>query len=169
MRLGTIDDDFHVRAVDLARLLKISEFEIGRLARTGVLRRLPDPKKSKLFTYPVFENVTRFIEARASGKEAIHREFLKAKAGRERATQLKVEMLNRERAGELVDKTKLISELTPIVASYRQTMLTRADRLERQLSVLKGRKRKVAAIRAADLDALSVLADLFRNGKAKRA
>jgi hypothetical protein len=169
IRLGSIDEEFYVRGIDLSRLLKTNEMEISRLARSAVLVRVPDPNKSKAFLYPCFENVTRFVEFHRSRREAIHQEFLREKAGRERATRMKIEMANRQHAGELVDKAKLISQLEPIVVAFRQQMLSRAARLERQLSVLKGRKKKVAAIQAADLDALGVLADLFRNGKEKRA
>jgi len=35
MQLGSIEKDFYVRAVDLARLLKATENEISRLVRSG--------------------------------------------------------------------------------------------------------------------------------------
>jgi hypothetical protein len=162
IRVGSIDKDFHVRAVDLSRLLKTSEVEISRLVRSGVLRRVPDPKKSKTFFYPCLENVTRFVEFHRTQKEKIHQEFLREKAGRERAARLKLEMFNRERAGELVDKHRLMARLEPIVIAYREQLLSRADRLERELTRAKGRKAKVSRIRAADLAALAVLSDLFK-------
>jgi hypothetical protein len=162
IRLGSIDKDFYVHAVDLARLLKTNEVEISRLVRSSVLVRVPDPNKGKAFLYPCMENVTRFVEFHRGKREAIHQEFLREKAGRERATRLKVEMFNRERAGELVDKAKLIARVEPIIAAYREQMLSRADRLERELARAKSRKEKVRKIRAADLDALGVLSDLFK-------
>src|SRR5215471_20939523 len=119
MRLGSIDKDFYVRAVDLARLLKITDNEISRLIRSAVMTRVPDPNNGKAFLYPCLENVTRFVEFHRGKKEAIHQEFLREKAGRERATRLKVEMFNRERAGELVDKAKLIARVEPIIVAYR--------------------------------------------------
>jgi hypothetical protein len=162
MQLRSIDEDFHVRAVDLARLLKISDNEISRLVRSAVLVRVTDPNDARAFVYPCLENMTRYVEFHRGKKEAIHQEFLREKAGRERATRLKVEMFNRERAGELVDKAKLIARVEPIIAAYREQMLSRADRLERELARAKSRKEKVRKIRAADLDALGVLSDLFK-------
>jgi hypothetical protein len=162
IRLGSIDKDFHIHAVDLARLLKTNEVEISRLVRSSVLVRVPNPNKSKAFLYPCLENVTRFVEFHRGKREAIHQEFLREKAGRERATRLKVEMFNRERAGELVDKAKLIARVEPIIVAYREQMLSRADRLERELARIKSRNEKVRKIRAADLDALGVLSDLFK-------
>jgi hypothetical protein len=58
------------------------------------------------------------------------------------------------------------------VTAYREQMLARADRLEREITRAKGRKEKVQRIRAADLDALGVLSGLFRgteNNGAKRS
>ena len=162
IRLGSIDKDFYVHAVDLARLLKTNEVEISRLVRSSVLMRVPDPNKNKAFLYPCLENVTRFVEFYCGKREAIHQQFLCEKAGRERATRLKVEMFNRERAGELVEKAKLIARVEPIIVAYREQMLSRADRLERELARTKSRKEKVRKIRAADLDALGVLSDLFK-------
>jgi hypothetical protein len=162
IRLGSIDEDFYVRAVDLAGLLKITDNEISRLVRSAVMTRVPDPNNGKAFLYPCLENVRRFVEFHRNKREAIHQEFLREKAGRERATRLKVESFNRERSGELVDKQKTIARLEPIIAAFREQMLARAERLERQLAKVKSPKEKVAAIRAADLDSLGVLSDLFK-------
>jgi hypothetical protein len=151
-------------ADDLARLLKVSAAEISRLVRSAVLRRVPDPKNGKAFLYPCLENATRYVEFHRGKREAIHQEFLREKAGRERAARLRLEMENRKQASELVDKAKLFARLEPIVIAYREHMLSRAERLARELAYTKNRKAKVEKIRAADLDALGVLADLFRNG-----
>jgi hypothetical protein len=170
IRLGSIDEDFYVRAVDLARLLKITDNEISRLVRSAVMTRVLDPNNGKAFLYPCLENVRRFVEFHRNKREAIHQEFLREKAGRERATRLKVEMFNRERAGELVDKRRLIARLEPIIAAYREQMLSRADRFERELTRTKSRKEKVRKIRAADMDSLAVLSDLFKRlGKSETA
>ena len=162
IRLGSIDNEFFVRAVDLARLLKVTDNEISRLVRSAVMTRVPDPNNGKAFLYPCLENVTQFVEFHRGKREAIHQEFLREKAGRERATRLKVEMANRVHAGELVDKQKLINRLEPIIVAYREQMLSRADRLERELARAKSRTEKVRKIRAADLEALGVLSDLFK-------
>ena len=162
IRPGSIDEDFYVHSIDLARLLKVTENDISRLVRSAVLTRVPDPSKRKVFLYPCLANVTRYVEFRFGQRDAINQEFLAAKAGRERATQLKVETENRARAGELVDKQKLIVRLTPIIVACRESLLSRAPRLERELTRTKGRKQRVAKLRAADLEALQVLSDLFK-------
>jgi hypothetical protein len=65
----------------------------------------------------------------------------------------------------MVDRSQLLAQMEPIVIAFRNAMLSRVDRLERRLSLLKGRKARIEAIRADTLDALSILADLFSGGE----
>ena len=162
IRLRSIDEDFHVRAVDLARLLKTTENEISRLVRSGVITRVPDPSKRKAFLYPCLANVTRFCEFRFGKRDEINQEFLTEKAGHEKAQRLAIEMTNRQRAGELVDKARLISKLEPVVVAYRESLLARTDRLVGELIRTKSRKEKVHRLREADIQSLGVLSDLFK-------
>ena len=134
MQLGSIEKDFYVRAVDLARLLKATENEISRLVRSGVLVRIPDPNQRKAFLYPCLESVTRFVEFRHGKRETLHQEFLEEKSGREKAQRLAIEMTNRQRGGELVDKARLIQKLEPVVIAFRESLLARTDRLVGELS-----------------------------------
>ena len=162
IRLESIDQEYHVPAPELARLLKITDNEIYRLCRSNVMVRIRDPENRRAFLYPLFENITRYTEFHRSKREAIHQDFLKAKAARERAVQLKVEMENKAKAGQLVDKAKLVPQLENVVIAYREQLLARSDRLAREIAFAKGLKAKSAKIKAADIDALHVLSDLFK-------
>jgi hypothetical protein len=162
IRLRSIDEEFHVRAVDLARLLKTTENEISRLVRSGVITRVPDPDKRKAFLYPCLANVTRFCEFRFGKREAINQEFLTEKTAREKAQRLAIEMTNRQRAGDLVDKVRLIQKLEPVVIAFRESLLARTDRLVGELSRTKSRQEKVRRLREADMQSLGVLSDLFK-------
>lgn len=170
LRLRSIDEDFLVRASDLARLLKSTESDISRLVRSGMITRIPDPAKTKAFLYPCLENVMRYTEFRFGQRDEVNQAFLTEKAGREKATRLRIEAENRRQAGELVDKAKLTNRLTMLVTAFREQLLSRADRLERELTRTKSRKEKVRKLRAADLDALAILSDLFKAaGKSETA
>ena len=162
VRIGTTQEDFYVHTADLAGVLGVSDNELSQLYRSAILTRISDPDERKAVLYPVFDSIRNYCEYRRTKRMAVHEKFLEAKAGRERATQLKVETENRERAGELVDKQKLIVRLTPIIVACRESLLSRAPRLERELTRTKGRKQRVAKLRAADLEALQVLSDLFK-------
>jgi hypothetical protein len=162
VRVGSTRKDFYVTTADLAHVLGVSANELSQLHRSSVLTRVANPENTKAVLYPVFDSIRRYCEYRRSKRSVAHEKFLDEKAGRERATRIKIEAFNRERAGELVDKRELIARLEPIVAAYREQLLARADRLERQLALVKGREKKAQKIRENDLDSLKVLSDLFR-------
>jgi hypothetical protein len=162
MRIRSVDEDFLVRAADLARLLKTIESDISRLVRNGVLRRIPDPNKRKAFLFPCLENVTRYVEFRFGQRDAINQQFLTAKAGREDAQRIAAEISNQKELGALVDKQKLTIKLEMVVTAYRDSMLARTDRLLSELQRTKSPKEKRRRLHEADLAALTTLSGLFK-------
>jgi hypothetical protein len=162
VQIGTTRKDFYVSTADMARVLGVSANELSQLFRSSVFRRKKDPRDPRGVVYPVFDSVRCYCDYRRAKRTVAHEQFLEEKAGRERATRLRIEMENRRRAHELVDKRELIARLEPVVVAYREQLLCRADRLERELARSDSRKEKVRKIRAADLDALGVLSDLFK-------
>jgi hypothetical protein len=162
VHVGTTRKDFYVTTADLCAVLGVSANELSQLHRSSILPRVVNPKNRKAVIWPVFDSIRRYCEYRRAKRTVVHEKFLEEKAERERATRLRIEMDNRRRAHELVDKQELIARLEPIVVAYREQLLCRADRLERELARTESRKEKVRKIRAADLDALGVLSDLFK-------
>jgi hypothetical protein len=151
-------------------VLGVSANELSQLYRSSILTRVADPENAKAVVWPVFASISKYCEYRRAKRTVVHEKFLEEKARREAAQAVRVEMGNRERGGELVDKGRLIARLEPIVAAFREQMLSRAERLERELTRTKSRKEKVRNLRAADLDALGVLSDLFKTlGKSETA
>jgi hypothetical protein len=170
IRLGSVSEDFHVTAVDLSAVLKINEGEISRLARNGTLMRIPYPGKRRVFVYPVFENVRRFLEYLLSAKEQVHQQFLQEKARRERALANRAEVENKFRDGSLVDRNEMLGSLIPTITAFRSHVLSRSDRLARELALAATHKSKATIIRRADEKALEVLAGLLdgNNGARKK-
>jgi hypothetical protein len=172
IKVGTTREDFYVTTPDLAFVLGVSAAELAELHRSSILKRTrAKTGKGTPALYPVFDSIKRYCAYQKGKRQAVHHEFLEAKAGRERATQFKVEMANRVASGELVSKRQMIERLTPIVVAFREQLLSRSERLAREIMRTKSPKEKVERIRQADRDALSILNDLFKvagNGKAKR-
>ena len=164
--IGTTRKDFYVGTADLAGVLGVTANELSQLHRSSILERIADPRNKKAVLYPVFDSIRRYCEYRRTKRLAVHEKFLEEKAGREKAQRLAIEMTNRQRGGELVDKARLIQKLEPVVIAFRESLLARTDRLVGELSRAKSAKSKVAKLREADLEALHVLSDLFiRVGK----
>ena len=170
VRIGTTKNDFYVRTADLAGVLGVSDNELSQLFRSAILTRIPEPGDRRAVLYPVFDSIRRYCEYRRTKRLAVHEKFLEEKAGREKAQRLAIEMTNRQRGGELVDKARLIQKLEPVVVAFRESLLARTDRLVGELSRTTSRKSKVAKLREADIAALHVLSDLFiRAGKNETA
>jgi hypothetical protein len=164
--IGTTGKDFYVSTADLTGVLGVTANELSQLHRSSILERIPDPRNKKAVLYPVFDSIRRYCEYRRSKRLTVHEKFLEEKAGREKAQRLAIEMTNRQRNGELVDKARLISKLEPVVIAFRESLLARTDRLVGELSRTKSRKEKVRRLREADVQSLHVLSDLFvRAGK----
>jgi hypothetical protein len=164
--IGTTRKDFYVGTADLAGVLGVTANELSQLHRSSILERIADPRNKKAVLYPVFDSIRRYCEYRRTKRLAVHEKFLEEKAGREKAQRLAIEMTNRQRGGELVNKARLIQKLEPVLIAFRESLLARSDRLVGELSRTKSAKSRVAKLREADLEALHVLSDLFiRAGK----
>jgi len=58
---GSIQEEIYLSAVDLAHVLKVTDAGIAKLARSGVLVRIPRPDDARAFLYPLLENTTRYV------------------------------------------------------------------------------------------------------------
>jgi len=58
---GSIQEEIYLSAIDLAHVLKVTDAEIPKLARSGVLVRIPRPDDARAFLYPLLENTTRYV------------------------------------------------------------------------------------------------------------
>ncbi len=164
--LGSTEEDFYVRAMDLARILNISDNEITRLVRGAVMTRVSDPADSRAFLYPIFANINAYILHVRSKKEKLTKRSSPKKRliQKAQAQRYRVELENAVASGKFIDKQKTIQRLVPIVEAYRNAMLSRADRLERNLGPeeVTERKRFKRSRGPQDLDSMGILNDLFK-------
>ena len=59
----------------------------------------------------------------------------------------------------MVEKERILSKLTTAILAFKQTLLSRGERLESTLSQLPDREARVGAIRGDDVRMLGLLAD----------
>ncbi len=162
IRITSISAELYLSSVDLAAVLKLSDSEVAKLARSGVLVRRPHPNDSRAFVYPVWQNVTRFVEHSGKRKERAAISFVEEKAKTQKAQRARTELKHAIESGRMVDKDKLFLRLEPIILAYKGAVLARADRLETKLARVKDRKARVALIRADSSDLLSMLGELLQ-------
>ena len=159
VEIGSISREIFVSATDLVMLLKISDNEVSRLARSGVFSRVPHPKDSRAFLYPLLQSVTGYVMQLRSDREKSYVNYLKEKSKLQKIQRVRAELKHGLEAGTMVEKERILSKLTAAILAFKQTLLSRGERLESTLSQLPDREARVGAIRGDDVRMLGLLAD----------
>jgi hypothetical protein len=155
-------DQIKLPAVQLAAVLGITENELTKLARRGDVPREPNPEYPREWVYPLAKAVSAYVIYLRRDAFKAQQEFLIARTRAQTATAAKKELEIALKSGTLIKKTAVIRALEPLVILMRDAVLTRADRLERAITSAKGRKAKLAVIRASDLEVLEMFADIVK-------
>jgi len=159
VKIGSISREIYVSAIDLAALLKITDNEVSRLSRSGVLARVPHPDDSRAFLYPLLENVTRYVTHLRSAKEKCYLGYIREKSRLQKVQRCRAELKHAVESGEMVQKEWILSKLAASILAFKQAVLSRGERLESALSQVEDRESRIAAIRADDVRLLGLLAD----------
>ena len=121
-----------------------------------------DPRDSRAFVYPVWENVRRYIAHTRARKEAAHVAFLEEKSRTQRTVRLRAELEMAQARGRLVDRQELFSRLAKTLGAFKRAFLSRASRLEQRLGQVVDRNQRLAVIQADDADCLGLLDELLK-------
>ena len=162
VRIGSPKEELYFSSVDLAGVLELSDSEVAKLARCAVLVRQRDPRDSRAFVYPVWENVRRYIAHTRARKEAAHVAFLEEKSRTQRTVRLRAELEMAQARGRLVDRQELFSRLAKALGAFKRAFLSWASRLEQKLGQVADRSQRLAVIQADDTDCLGLLDELLK-------
>jgi hypothetical protein len=92
VEIGSIREEIYVSATDLAALLKISDNEVSRLSRSGVLARVPHPQDSRAFLYPLLQSVTAYVTHVQSTREKSYVSYIKEKSKLQKIQRVRAEV-----------------------------------------------------------------------------
>ena len=162
VRIGSPKEELYFCSVDLAGVLELSDSEVAKLARSAVLVRQRDPRDSRAFVYPVWENVRRYIAHTRARKETAHVAFLEEKSRTQRTVRLRAELEMAQARGRLVDRQELFSRLAKTLGAFKRAFLSWASRLEQKLGQVADRSQRLAVIQADDTDCLGLLDELLK-------
>jgi hypothetical protein len=157
-------DELLVSAAELAADFRISDVELAKLARRGILPRRPHPTDKRAHIYP-YRACTRAYVAHLKSQElAAHQSLIEAKSRqadiKTRREELKLEI----ESGVMVRRDYILSAFEPYLLSFRQTMLSRPSRLERRLSKAKSREARLKILEEDAQAALASLAEVLQSG-----
>jgi phage terminase Nu1 subunit (DNA packaging protein) len=123
---------------DLASLCVCSERTIQRLTKQGVLRQAKDNKTRRLLRgrYELGDAMPRFVEHlrdSITSDDPNARAYVEARARRMQASAESEEMDLRLKRGELIEVSRVTSEVTGLLLTVRNHLLSLASRITRQL------------------------------------
>src|SRR5262249_31290737 len=124
--------------------------------------REPNPEYPREWVYPLAAAVTAYCQYQRKDSAKAQKEYLVARTRGQLATAQKKELEIAIRSGTLIEKSKVIRALEPLVVLMRNAILTRSDRLERAITSARTRKAKLEVIRRADLEVLEMFANLVK-------
>ena len=78
------DETIYLTPGELSGILLISDIEISRLARLGILPRIPSPTKSNSFLYPLVDCARQYIRHLKSAGQQDRDRYWKARAKSEK-------------------------------------------------------------------------------------
>jgi hypothetical protein len=159
---GAKSREIYLSAIELAGLLKISDNDLSRLARSGVLERIPRPDDARAFLYPVLANVTKYVLYLRSAKEKAHVSYLQERSRLQKIQRCREELQYAAETGGMISKERVFSVIGAGIISFKQAMLSRGERLAAMLSQLPDREAQVEAIRGDDVRLLGMLADSLK-------
>jgi hypothetical protein len=124
----TVNDLLHLTPGELSGILLISDIEISRLARRGILPRIPNPTKSNSYLYPLVDCAREYVRFLKSAGQQDRDRYWKARAQSEKGKAHAITSANAVRDGQLLDAREV---------ETRQREL--AHTLKQRLAVIPGR------------------------------
>jgi phage terminase Nu1 subunit (DNA packaging protein) len=159
---GSVSEEIYVTAVDLARVLKLTDTGLSKLARSGVLTRIQRPDDARAYLFPLLANVTAYVTYLQSAREKAYVAYIQERAKLGKAQRMRTELKHAAESGVMVDKEAMFAALSAGILAYKQALLARGERLEAILNQTHDREARVAAIRADDSRFLGLLADSLK-------
>jgi hypothetical protein len=110
VRINATSIEVYLSSVELAELLKLSDSEVAKLARSGVLARRPDPYDRRSFIYPAWRNIKAYLEHVRGRKEKAGLLFLQEKSRTQRVIRQRTELEMAIKKGKLVSASRRRSQ-----------------------------------------------------------
>jgi phage terminase Nu1 subunit (DNA packaging protein) len=161
------NDVRYISSPELGEILGISDIEVCRLARAGMLPRVPR-EKGRAFLYPLVACLKAYLKYRNSQSVKDREAYLREKARTERARAQKLELENALREGQQVNIQEVAREMREQHSAVRQRLLILPHRAARRIPGDPVLTERILAEEVTDcLSALAALGKEPHNGQRK--
>jgi phage terminase Nu1 subunit (DNA packaging protein) len=116
------NDVRYISSPELGEILGISDIEVCRLARAGLLPRVPR-EKGRAFLYPMGDCLRAYLKYRNSQSAKDREAYLREKARTEKARAQKLELENALREGQQVNIGDVSREMRDQHSAVKRRLL----------------------------------------------
>jgi len=150
-------DTVYLPPGELTAVLGISDVEISRLARRGILPRIQNPEKPKYYLYPLLDCCREYIRHLKSRAQKDKDDYWAARAKSEKERSHAIATTNALRDGRLLEARDVEASQRELAHTLRQRLAMIPSRLADQFGENGDRGRIEAAVEAEINAALSAL------------
>jgi phage terminase Nu1 subunit (DNA packaging protein) len=122
----------YISSPELGEILRLTDIEVCRLARAGILPRVPR-EKGRGFLYPLLDCLKAYLSHRNSQAVKDREAYLREKARTEKARAEKLELENALREGRQVDVEAVAREMRTQHSAVRRRLLILPHRAARRI------------------------------------
>jgi hypothetical protein len=126
--------EIDLSAEELSAIFSLSDAEISRLARSGVLPRKPNPDRQRSYLYPLVACARAYIRHLTSENRQNQEAYTREKARTEKERARKLELENQLKEGRLLDREEVLAEIRSEHAIVKRRLLVLAQRAARRVA-----------------------------------
>src|SRR5690349_10993524 len=112
----------YLTASELGELLSLSDAEVGRLGRQGILPRLANPQERRTYSYPLYACVKSYLAYRNSEHRKNFEAYTRAKAASERGRAEKLALENAVKTARMIEIESVRAHLSKALMMVRRRL-----------------------------------------------
>jgi phage terminase Nu1 subunit (DNA packaging protein) len=150
-----------VTTSEVAQIFRITDTEISKLGRSGVLPVKINPENTNQNLYPLVETVSAYLDYLRREDAQARRKWLQERARGAAATRARTELEVAVRRGELLPHAQLLASFGKALTVFRRQLLSLPARVSRRLLSARDHLEVAAVLEGEMLDALRTLSELL--------
>ncbi len=160
--------ELEVTTSEIAQILRITDTEVSKLGRSGVLPVKINPENTNQNLYPLIATTSAYVDYQRRDDAQARRRWLKERARGAAAARNRTELEVALRRGELVSRSRVLATFSQALTIFRRQLLSLPARVSRRLLQARDPVEVSAVLESELLDALATLAELLESGATQK-
>ncbi len=155
--------ELEVTTSEIAQILRITDTEVSKLGRSGVLPVKINPQNTNQNLYPLIATLSAYVDYQRRDDAQARRKWLRERADGAAASRARTELEVAVRRGALVPQAQVLASFGQAITVFRRQLLSLPARVSRRLFQAKDHLEVSAVLEGEILDALATLSVLLQN------